>query len=82
MPENQKETWEKDLGVNYVALTGDPKLLRSLSQWGSIDINSVPENRRGENFIIMLLCSAGGCANGSSSMFGRRWTTSSDEKNV
>ena len=48
MPEEQKMTWVKDLGVNYVELTSDPNLLQKLSKWGFVDLESVPENRRGK----------------------------------
>ena len=48
MPEKQKVTWVKELGVNYVELTSDPTLIRSLTTWGCVDPESVPEHRRGK----------------------------------
>ncbi|XP_076824221.1 uncharacterized protein LOC143470165 isoform X3 [Clavelina lepadiformis] len=48
MPEEEKLSYSKEHGVNYIPLSSDPNQLRALSTWGTIDPESLPEHRRVE----------------------------------
>nr|CAB3266013.1 splicing factor, arginine/serine-rich 15 [Phallusia mammillata] len=48
MPEEQKATWVKEHGVNYVPVSPDPNQLRQLTTWGFLDPDSVPLNKKDE----------------------------------
>ena len=53
MPEEEKLSYSKEHGLNYIPLSSDPNQLRALSTWGTIDPESLPEHRRGKIEIIL-----------------------------
>ena len=55
MPDDQKKSWVKEHGVNYVPAPAHIEQFKYLSSWGLVDEESVPEQFKGDKSLCKIL---------------------------
>ena len=52
MPDDQKQTWVKEHGVNYVPVPDSFQNFQALSTWGYVDPETIPKCFRGLVLVV------------------------------